>query len=946
MSHSQECIAQNIRVTNVVKTLSCTFILEYIHLLPLSWIFKIAMLLRILKQGFSILFFVLVIGCLEGRCQSLLEYTFDGSERGKTLADVLSSIEAKTSGKIYFLESWFSSFPPVENFEGKTLREVLEKMFAASDLSYVSMYPSVLVIVKDPERMLAYKEALQMVKRPDAKMERFAFGTQAASVNNLVTIAGRIRDSKSQESLPGAVIQILNSNITATSDTEGRYSLQLEPGNYVIQVTFPKYEDRVVDVAAYANGELPIAMDQSSILLQEVVIEDKAVAAVTTSRIGQANLIMTELKRAPALLGEVDIIKQIQVLPGVTTVGEAATGFNVRGGSVDQNLILYDGLPIYNSSHIFGFLSAFNAEAVGDVLFMRGGIPARYGGRASSVLDIQSKEGSYKKWNGNGGIGLITSNFMVNGPIQKEKTSILASIRSTYSNWLIRSLRTDYGDLQKSSVYFYDGTVNLSHAISNDTKVSLSTYFTKDAFRLVGDSTYHWMNFQTAAKLSHRFGNGVEGDFTLGTGSYRYKVLNDFQTTAFELAYRIVTTVLRAGFKTEHDNHVINFGAEFLHYGVQPGKLKPTSQQSNARRLSMPTQYSLESALYGSDEIKLTEALTVEAGLRIPVFSSFGPSRHYTYGSGPILYSNIVDTVSYNSGQVIKAYAALEPRLSVIFLTGQHSSLKFGYNRINQFLHLVSNTAAVTPVDIWQPSGYYFKPQRADQVSLGYFKESKSKKISASVEAFYKTINNVVDFKDGAQLILNDHLETDLLQGKGESYGVETLVTKEAGRLTGSVNYTYSRSFRLITGATSDERINQGKRYPSNFDQPHIVNFSWRYGLSRRYFFTGNFTYHSGRPVTIPLSAFVIENGYVAYFSERNQYRIPDYHRLDIALVLEGNHKRQKRIEGHWVFSIYNVYGRRNPYTIFFRRDNGVLRPYQLSIVGTMLPSVSYNIKF
>lgn len=899
-----------------------------------------------LNRGSSLLLLLLAIACLEVKSQALLDYTFDGSETGKTLSEVFSSIEEKTSGRIYFIESWFSSLPPVGSFKGKTLHEVLSIAFVDSDISYVSMYPSVLVIVKDPERVLAYKEALQLVKRPGVNMDRFEFGTQSPLSNKSVTISGRIVDSKSQESLPGVVIQILNTTATATSDQDGRYSFQLEPGSYVLQYTFPKYEEKVIDVVAYSNGEVPIGLEQSSIVLQEVVIEDKAVTAVTTSRIGEANLLMSELKRAPALLGEVDIIKQIQVLPGVTTVGEAATGFNVRGGSVDQNLILYDGIPIYNSSHIFGFLSAFNPEAVGDVAFMRGGIPARYGGRASSVLDIQSKEGSYKKWNGNGGIGLITSNFMVNGPLQKEKTSILASIRSTYSNWLVRSLRTDYGDLQKSSVYFYDGTVNLSHAISNDTKVSVSSYFTKDAFRLVGDSTYHWMNFQTSARLSHRFANGVEGDFTVGTGSYRYKVFNDFERTAFELSYRIVTTVMTAGFRAERDNHVMNFGAQFLHYGIQPGKLKPTSEQSNAKRLSMPTQFSLESALYGSDEIKISEVFTIEAGLRIPVFTSFGPSRHYRYQPGPILYGNLIDTVSYSSGQIIKTYAALEPRLSMIFLTGRNSSLKFGYNRINQFLHLVSNTAAVTPVDIWQPSGYYFKPQRADQVSLGYFKESKNKTISASVEGFYKAINNVVDFKDGARLILNDHLETELLQGKGESYGVETFVTKESGRLTGSVNYTYSRSFRLIAGSSSEEQINRGKRYASNFDQPHIVNFSWRYGLSRRYFFTGSFTYHSGRPVTVPLSSFVFENGQIAYFSERNQYRIPDYHRLDVALVLEGNHKRKKRLEGHWVFSIYNVYGRRNPYTVFFRRDSGVLRPYQLSIVGTMLPSVSYNVKF
>jgi outer membrane cobalamin receptor len=898
-----------------------------------------------LKKGLFIFSFVFAVGCFDARAQQLLDYTFDGSEQGKALRDVLLTIQSNSSGKIYFLDSWLTAIPPLDNFRGRTLGEVLGTLFANTDLSFISMYPSVLVIVKDPQRLLAYKETLQAIKREDVKIERFAFGTESGS-RKPVRIVGRILDSKSQESLPGAIIQVLNTPVTTTTDAKGQYSLEIEPGRYVVQFSFPKYDEKVVDLSAYANGEMVTMLDQSSILLQEIVIEDKAATALTTSRVGQADLLMSDLKRAPALLGEVDVIKQIQILPGVTTVGEAASGFNVRGGSVDQNLILYDGIPIYNSSHIFGFLSAFNPEAVGEVSFMRGGIPARYGGRASSVLDIRSKEGSYKKWNGNAGIGLITSNFMINGPIKKEKTSVLASLRSTYSNWLIRSLRTDYGDLQKSSVVFYDGTVGLSHAINNDTKISVSSYFTKDAFRLVGDSTYQWMNFQTSARLNHIFANGMEGDFVLGLSNYRYKVSNDFERTAFELAYRIVTTVLRAGFKTERNNQLINFGAELSHYGVQPGKLTPASTASNVKSVTMPTQFSLESALYGSDEVNVTEALTVEAGLRIPVFMSFGPSRHYRYQPGPITFSNIVDTVSYNAGEIIKTYAGLEPRLAVRYSTGQFSSIKFGYNRINQFLHLVSNTAAVTPVDIWQPSGYYFKPQRADQVSLGYYKESKNKKYNASIEGFYKTINNMVDFKDGAKLILNDHLETELLQGKGESYGLETFVTKDIGRLTGSINYTYSRSFRLMAGSTKEEQINNGKRYPSNYDQPHIVNFSWKYGLTSRYFFTGYFTYHSGRPVTVPLSAFTFENSYIAYFSGRNQYRIPAYHRLDLALVIEGSHKKHKRVEGHWVLSVYNVYSRKNPYTVFFRQDRSVLRPYQLSIVGTALPSVSYNLKF
>ncbi|HEY0741051.1 MAG TPA: TonB-dependent receptor [Chryseosolibacter sp.] len=895
-------------------------------------------------SGLTLLLFL--IGILPTEAQEILDYTFDGSEHGKPVNQVFRSIETQTQGKIYFLDAWLKDFPVMENQQGKTLSQVLDKLFADSDLSFISMYPSSLVIVKDPEGVIAYKEALQVV-REDMKIEKFVLGDGPPRSNAPVTITGRVVDGKSGEGLPGATVELVNTQRNVTTDATGKFSLTIQPGAYVLQYRFPKYEDKAVDLIAWKSGEIVVSLELTYIQLQEVVIEDKAAVDLTTSRIGQTDLSMTALKRAPALLGEVDIIKQVQVLPGVTTVGEAASGFNVRGGSVDQNLILYDGIPVYNSSHIFGFLSSFNPEAIGDVSFMRGGIPARYGGRASSVLDIKSKEGSYKKWNGNAGIGMITSNIMVNGPLKKDKTSLLASVRSTYSNWLVRSVRTDYGDLQKSSVYFYDGTVNLFHNIDNDTKLSVTNYFSKDAFRLIGDSTFQWSNFQTSAKLNRSFANGTEGEFVFGVGNYGYRVINDNVRTASEHRYSITTTVLRAGFNKEKIAHLLNFGAEALHYRFQPGQLEPTSAESNVKSFAMQKQFSLELAVYGSDELKLTETLTMEAGLRIPLFLSFGPSTQYRYAPGPLTPEGVADTVRYNSGQIAKAYSGLEPRLSLRLALNQTSSLKLGFNRIFQYLHLVTNTTAVTPVDIWQPSNYYFKPQRADQLSFGYVKESKDKAVSASLEAFYKINTNVVDFKDGAQLTLNDHLETELLQGKGESYGIETFITKNSGRLTGSLNYTYSRAFREISGPSSSEQINQGKRYPSNFDQPHIANISWKYNLSRRYFFTGYFTYHTGRPVTIPQSAFAVENLYVAYFSGRNQYRIPDYHRLDVAFVVEGSHRKNKHVQGHWVFSLYNVYGRRNPYAVFFKTTTqGVPKPYQLSIVGTVLPSISYNVKF
>lgn len=879
----------------------------------------------------------------------ILDVKLDGSEQGRPLATVLTELSQKNKVRFYFLPEWINPITISQNYAGRTWAQVLDELLLGTDLNYFMMYPDALVFIKDPTQFYLRKNAIESAVRQQKKIERYVFGEIGeAAVGQKINISGVVRDLKSGDPLPRTNIQISDTQDGTTTDESGKFTLSLTPGAHVLSFSFIDYETIVIDLVAYKNGVINLDMEKVPFLLDEVVIQSQAIQEITTSRIGQTQLSMSELKRAPSFLGEVDLVKQVQNLPGVTTVGEAATGFNVRGGSVDQNLILYDGVPAFNSSHVFGFLTAFNPEAIRDVSFYRGGIPAEYGGRVSSVLDIQSKDGDFEKWNGKAGIGLITSNFMINGPLSKEKTSLAASFRSTYSDYLIRAIRTDYIDLRNSSVFFYDGTLKLTHILKNRSKLSFTGYSSKDSFNLTGDTTYQWNNLQGSARLDHQFSAKLGSVFLMGVSSYGYDVRNQNYLTASSLSYRITSTTLKAGFHYNAGKHQLNFGWQLVYYRFNPGALKPESPVSNAKSVSMEKQNSIENALYITDEWSVNERFFAEAGLRIPIFSSYGKATINLYEDGsPREITNVVDTLYVKGGQTIKTYVGLEPRLSLRWMTSPTGSFKLGLSRMYQYLHLVTNSTAVTPVDIWQPSGYYFKPQRADQISVGYFKDFKQRKYGSSVEVFYKTINNILDFKDGAQLILNPHLETDLLQGKGKSYGVETFLSKNTGRLTGSLNYTYSRSFRTIAGPTSSESVNSGKQYPTNFDQPHVLNFSWKYNLSRRHFFTGNFTYHTGRPVTIPLSAFALENTTVAYFSARNQYRIPDYHRLDVALVIEGNHKRRKLFEGTWVISVYNVYARKNPYTVFFKSTgNGIPKPYQLSIIGTIFPSISYNVKF
>jgi hypothetical protein len=883
------------------------------------------------------------------KAQSIIDYQLKGNESGKSLETVFQEIQNETNARFFYLPEWIMDFNFDRNFEGKTLKDALDYIFEGTNLSYKNVYNHAIVIVKDPTQALSRRNSIALAMSQEKKVKQYKFGEIGKSKKVAkVVISGKITESGSDEALPFAIVQVSSSSNVITADGNGNYKLELSPGPNVLNFSFIDHDNFIVDLIAYEDGVVDVAMDKVSVELEEVVIEGRADQELATSRIGQTQIIISDIKRAPAFLGEVDLIKQIQNLPGVTSVGEAATGFNVRGGSVDQNLVLYDGMPVFNSSHVFGFFSAFNSEAVDDVSFFRGGIPAEYGGRVSSVLDIKSKDGNYEKWSGKAGIGMITSNVMVNGPLEKGKTALAASLRSTYSNWLMRSIKTDYANLKESKVSFYDATLKLTHLVSPDTKLSFTGYSSRDGFSLEGDTTYNWQNLQLSGKVDHQFSPILGAEFIAGVTSYGYNVENDVQRTESELRFSIRTTVLKAGFNLQHGSHALNFGWNMMHYRFNPGQLTPTSANSNSRDFAIDKQYSIENAFYFSDAWQVNSQVFVEAGLRVPLFMAFGPADVYQYEAGlPIERNNITDTVSYGKFRPTKSYLGFEPRVSFRYMLSGTSSLKFGYNRMYQFLHLVTNTTAVTPIDIWQPSGPYFKPQIANQISLGYFQDFEDKKYGFSTEGFYKTLGNIVDFKDGAQLILNNTIEADLLQGTGRAYGIETSIYKNKGRLTGTINYTYSRSFRTVNGPSPSEKINRGKEYPSNFDQPHIFNLSWKYNITKRHYFTGNFTYHTGRPVTIPLSGFLFENTNVAYFSTRNQYRIPDYHRMDVALVIEGNHKRRKWAEGTWVISLYNAYGRKNPYSIFFKSSrNGVPEPYQLSIVGTVLPSISYNLKF
>lgn len=881
--------------------------------------------------------------------QSPLNIRLSQGYQGKKLEEVLLDIEQKEKIHFYFLNPWIQSITVKTDVQGKTIQQLLQSAFENTDLSFYELNSRSVVLVKDPVKEMQYQDLLTTAIQESRKPEKVVIGSQEQfRPGSRVRLSGIVRDSKSSEPVSGATLLISDLNSGIVTDQNGRYEAEMFSGTHVIRINYINYDEKIIDLNIFTDGDLSVVLEETPVLLEEVVVVDRAATEVTTARIGQSRISMQEIRRLPALLGEVDIVRQIQALPGVTTAGEAASGFNVRGGSVDQNLVLFDGVPVFNTAHAFGFFSAFNSGAIRSVNFYRGGIPAEFGGRASSVLDLTSSEGNFSKWQGGGGIGLLSAQLQANGPIFKNKTSAAVSFRSTYSDWLLNTIRTNYSDLTEADVSFYDGTAKLTHRFSDKARIAASWYGSRDGFRLSGDSSYSWENQLLSLRFDKTISNSVQGSLSAGMGMYRYTVTNNAPASSFDLSYSITYPTLKADFTWQPGTaQKFSFGYQTTWYDFDPGRLIPGAE-SNTTEIIMPGQQSLEQAVYLSDAVNLGEKFFIEAGIRYSWFSQLGPGSVNLYEPKlPIETINLTGTTDYGKNEKIQNWSGLEPRVSARFSFNDQASVKAGFNRAYQYLHLITNTTAVTPVDVWLPSGTYIRPQYADQLSLGYYKQSPEKKWEGFVEGFYKNMYNVLEFKDGANLILNNKLETDLLQGSGKAYGVEFSVARSAGRLQGTVSYTWSRSLRTVNGPTEREKINKGLEYPSNFDQPHTVTVQWRYGISRRIFFTGNFSFRSGRPVSAPFAGYFVDNISIGNFSERNQFRIPDYHRLDIGMVLEGGHKRNKKISGSWALSVINLYGRKNPYSVFFKgQPNGIFNAYTISVIGTMIPSLSYNFKF
>jgi hypothetical protein len=892
-----------------------------------------------------LIFVLLIFSSTPIIAQDALDSLLIRVEKKEPLLDLIERVQQTNSIRFFYREEWLRPFVARPLNEPQTLRSILLNVFDESEMDFEFLYNYAVILYKNPARELLRDSIISSADARQVTVEQISIGSkEELDPGETSVLRGIIRDFSTNHPIPGATVFVHGINLNTQTDANGRFQLKLKSGEYAVEFRFINYKEKIVNLRVYSSGELSVELEETPTVLEEIVVSDQS---ITTRRAGQSALKMVDVSRAPAFMGEVDVIRMLQTQAGVTSVSEASTGFNVRGGSVDQNLVLFDGVPVFNTSHALGFFTAFNSEAIRDVSLYKAGIPAEFGGRVSSVLNMTSKEGSFKKWSGEVGLGIVSGNFIVGGPLKRDTSSLMVSFRSSYSDWILNVLRSEYQDINESSVFFYDGTLKSVTNLRKGARLTISSYLSQDRFKLTNDTINQWQNLTFSARYDRQLRSNLYFSAGLYGGRYMFEMSDEEPAAAFNLKYKVLFPSLKFDFNRD-GVHKQTFGFHVTYYSFYPGDLKPSGTQTDKTLIKMPGENSVESALYISDAFYWGNKIHVEAGLRQSLFNRIGSGLVYRYQDNkPLEPRNVVDSLVYSSGQIMKTYAGLEPRLSVRYIQNNRSSIKLSYNRNFQYIHLVSNTASVTPVDIWQSSNTYFKPQIADQVSIGYFRNSSNTIWEIYVDTYYKYIQNILDFKDGANLILNRKLETALLQGINQSYGAEVSIEKTKGRLVGSANYTFSRSLRKIDRSFQSEKVNEGNYYPSNFDQPHSVNLNWRYSLTRKVFFSGAFTYHTGRPVSLPRVAYEVNESPIIDFSERNNYRLKDYHRLDLALVIEGTNKKKKILEGQWTISVYNLYGRKNPYSAFFRYNvAGAVMPFQISLIGVPIPSITYGLKF
>lgn len=891
------------------------------------------------------------------------------------IGQFVTELEAKTGYRFYYDPIQFDSLKVTLQVNNKPIETVLSLAFKNTNFHYAitaqqqvfltrgreiqtrlsagffgnkqeATNPTVNTVVNAPVADFTDEKEKKV---PEATTENklYEIGIKTNTIQpGKATLSGYVRDGKSGESVVGASIYVTNTKTGVATDQFGYFTITLPKGRQILSIRGIGMRDTRRQIVLYSDGKLIIEMQEQITSLKEVKISAEKVANVRNVQLGVNRLDIKSIKQVPTVFGEADVLRVVLTLPGVQSVGEATTGFNVRGGSADQNLILMNDATIYNPSHFFGFFSSFNPDIVKEIELYKSSIPEKFGGRLSSVLDVTNREGNKKKFTGSAGIGLITSRLNVEGPIIKDKTSFSFGGRATYSDWLLRLLPEAY---KHSSASFYDFNLDISHQIDDKNNIYLTGYLSKDKFKLNSDTAYSYSNKNANIKWKHNFNDKLFSVITAGLDHYQYEIASfDNPVNAYKLNFDINQTNFKTDF-TYYLNrkNTIDFGVSSIYYKLHPGNLQPNNLQSLVVPDIVPTQQALESGAYVGDKYDITDDLSLSAGVRYSLYNYLGPQTVYNYAPNlPKTSSNLLDSTTYAKNKVIKTYSGPEFRLSARYNLGDNTSIKGGYNTLRQYIHLLSNTTAIAPTDVWQLSDPNIKPQYGDQVSLGIYRNLKSNTIETSVEVYYKRLRDYLDYRSGANLVLNHHIENDVLGTEGKAYGIEFLIKKATGKANGWISYTYSRTFLKQNDPNAGELINGGAYYPANFDKPHDFNFIGNYRVSHRFSVSLNVTYSTGRPITLPIAKYEYGGSERVYYSDRNAYRIPDYFRSDFSVNIDGNHKVHQLTHNSFTIGVYNLTGRQNAYSTYFTQQSGVISGFKLSIFAKPIPFINYNIRF
>ncbi len=890
--------------------------------------------------------------------QDIIKITWD--YRDLTFKEFVAKAENQYDLHFFFRDEWVGNLKPGDYPNIESLTEFLDRLFSDVSLYFFIDDAGNVVITKDfavripdkpvtteDENYLPPTDYDRINEEDQAEITFFDIGNPAdRNKPGNVRVSGYVTDRDTKEPVAGATIFVEKLLAGTITNDFGYFNLTLPRGSHLLQFSFIGMKEKQVNINLYGEGDLNIEMNSVLIPLKETVVSAQKNVVLQRYETGVERIDITSFKLLPTSMGESDIIKSILLVPGIQSVGEGSAGFNVRGGSSDQNLLLLYSAPVYNSSHFFGFFSAVNSDIINDVTLYKGGIPSRYGGRISSVLDIGTKNGNWREFEGNAGISPITTHLTVEGPIINDTLSYILSGRTTYSNWILGLI--DNPALRNSRASFYDVNGKITYDINRNNRIEFASYLSHDAFRFNTDTVYAYDNQIFALNWRHFFNSRFFSMVSVNNSNYKYEVSSDnIPTEGFLLSHKINSTGAKADFNWYQGRHEVNFGLDLTRYAVSPGSYLPYGDSSLVVRKIIPDERALETALYIEDKYVLTDYLSVNAGIRFSTFFASGPRTVLVYDPDYTKsQSTIIDTLTFTSTQLLKTYAGPEFRLSLNFRTTPTSSIKVNYNRTRQHLHMLSNTTSISPTDTWKLSDYYLKPQVGNQYSAGFYQMFFNNTTETSIEVYYKHIKDMVDFKGGTNLVMNDDIETDLVNVLGRAYGVELMIKKSEGRVRYSVAYTYSRTLLKSTGKFGDEIINGGEWFPANFDKPNDLIVTFNYLVSRRFSFSSNYTWSTGRPITYPISTYKLGDLLLMQYSDRNKYRIPDYMRLDLSVTISGNLKSKKIAHPHWIFSVYNVLGRRNVYSVYFRNEHNRIKGYKLSIFGQAIPSVSFNFDF